>query len=186
MAVKLITPVSVQVLTKAIVKDRLKITVATAADDEIDRLIDQVRGACQDKTNRAVGAQTWQLAFDTWPEAIPLVLPPLVAVDWVKYYDADGVFQTLATDQYAVDDFREPGFIVPAANVTWPELLDTINAVRVQIQVGYTTATLPPALQLWMLANIGHFEKNRDNVEQLAERTIVDSLLDAHRIWPQL
>lgn len=187
MAVKLITPVSAQVLDLADVKARLRITDSND-DTVLNALISEVRGACQDKSNRGIGAQTWQIAVDAFPAAIPLILPPLIAVDWVKYYDPAGVLQTLASNQYAVDDFNEPGWIVPAANVTWPETLDTINAVRVQIQCGYTAGTLPPSLQLWMLANIGHFHANREVFTDAdrGQRTIVDSLLDAHRIWPCL
>ena len=186
MPAKLITAVATEVLTSAIVKDRLKITVATAADAEVARLISQMRDACQQKTNRGVGSQVWEIGLDEFPDAIPLILPPLISVDYVKYYDEDGVLQTLATNQYAVDDFSEPGFIVPAVDVTWPATYATVNAVRVRLTTGYVTATLPPALQLWMLANIGHFEKNRDTLGDKAERTIVDGLLDPFRIHPGL
>lgn len=183
MAVKLITAVSVQVLTAAETKARLKIT-DTAEDSVIDSLISEMRAACQSKTNRGIGAQTWQIAFDVFPSAIPLILSPLIVVDWVKYYDTLGVLQTLAADQYATDDFSEPGYIVPATDVTWPDTLDTINAVRVQIQCGFVAANLPPELRLWMLCNIGHFERNREvfTADDKGQRTIVDGMLDAHRI----
>ena len=180
---KLITAVSTQVLTAVETKARLKIT-DTAEDTVIDSLISEMRAACQSKTNRGVGAQTWELAFDTFPDAIQLILPPFIAVDWLKYYNSAGVLTTLASNQYTIDDFNEPGYIVEATDVTWPETYDTINAVRVQIQCGYVAANLPQELRLWMLANVGHFHRNREvfTADDKGQRTIVDGLLDAHRI----
>lgn len=181
---KLITPVATQVLLAADVKARLKIT-DTSEDAVIDALIAEVRAACQNKTKFAIGAQTWTMALDEFPEQIQLEHAPLIAVTGITYTDPDGNAQTLATDQYVVDDFRAPAWIVPAVNITWPATFNTVNAVRVTYQCGYTAATLPESLKLWMLANIGHFHANREifTADGGGDRTIVDGLLDSERRW---
>lgn len=184
MPLKLATPVSTQVLTLQEVKDRLKIT-DTSQDSVITSLITELRSACQKKTHYAIGAQSWVLALDAFPEQIQLAYPPLIAITSIQYYDPDGVLQTLPTNQYAIDDFNEPGWIVPASGVTWPSVDDTINAVRVTFQCGYVAANLPESLKLWMLANIGHFERNREvfSADDNGQCTIVDGLLDGNRLW---
>jgi uncharacterized phiE125 gp8 family phage protein len=118
----------------------------------IDGLIAEMRSACQNKTKFAIGAQSWTMALDAFPEQIQLEHAPLIAVTGITYYDPDGNVQTLASDQYVIDDFRTPAWIVPAVDVSWPDTLNTVNAVRISYQVGYTAANLPEALKLWMLA----------------------------------
>lgn len=181
---KLITPVSTQVLLAADVKARLKIT-DSSEDAVIDDLIAEMRSSCQNKTKFCIGAQTWSMGLDEFPEQIQLEHAPLIAVTGITYHDPEGNVQTLATDQYVVDDFRTPAWIVPAVDVSWPATLNTVNAVRVTYQVGYVAANLPEALKLWMLANIGHFHANREvfTAAGSGDRTIVDGLLDGERRW---
>lgn len=185
MSAKLVTDVATEVISAAEAKAWLKIT-DTSEDSVIDMLIAGVRAACQKKTKFAIGSQVWQMALDAFPEQIQLEHAPLISITSIQYYDSAGALQTLASDQYALDDFRDPAWIVPAVDVSWPDTYNTVNAVRVNYTVGYTAANIPRQLKLWMLSNIGHFHANREifsSAGLLDARTIVDGLLDGERRW---
>jgi uncharacterized phiE125 gp8 family phage protein len=179
---KMITDVATEVVTLEEVKNRLHI-LDNFSDSDLGVLIPALRGALQDKLQRAVGVQTWQLALDEFQDAIELPLPPLLSVVDIQYVDTTGVLRTLSSTEYAVDTFSEPGFVVP--KTSWPATYDTINAVLVKFTCGFSPSFLPPALKMWLFANIGHFHANREvfDANQTSDRTIVDGLLDTHRVF---
>ena len=70
--------------------------------------------------------------------------PPLVSVTHVKYYDADGVLQTLPATYYDVDTRRQPGVIWWDEDYTAPTLSDEANPLDAEIQI----TAQPPGKQL--------------------------------------
>lgn len=95
------------VLTKEEVKSRLFID-HNDDDAKIDGNIksaigymDGPKGVLQ----RCVGEQTWDQSFERFPSGrnvLQLALSPLISLTSIKYYDVDGVQQTLASDKYEV------------------------------------------------------------------------------------
>jgi uncharacterized phiE125 gp8 family phage protein len=92
---------------------------------------------------RALEEQTWEIGLDVFPcKEIRLPLGPLVSVTSVKYTDPAGLEQTVDPADYEVDARPVEGWIVPAADFSWPATMDTINAVRVRWVAG-TGCPLP-------------------------------------------
>lgn len=175
----------------------------TTQDDLIELLIAAMAEYAENLTGRAFVQRTLRLTLAGWPcvqtegyVGAGIVLPqaPLSEVLTVKYYDQDGVQQTLAADQYVVHSDREPALIVPAWQVTWPSTRALINAVEVNYIAGYAPvgspvgeaehqAGQPASVKLWMHARLATLYANR---EQLVASNLVkippafaDGLLDS-------
>jgi uncharacterized phiE125 gp8 family phage protein len=163
MALRLITAPATEPLSVAEAKKHLNVTHSD--DDEyISSLITAARMHIDGKDGilgRALVTQTWELVLDTFPDDILIPLPPLQSVAFVTYVDGDGVEQTLATDQYTVDNVSEPGWIVAGPN-GWPSTGDYINAVTVRFTAGYEVVPEPIKRALRLM--IGHFYENREDV----------------------
>lgn len=159
----------------------------TTADPHLTRLIVAARVTAERITRRALVTQTWALylpMFPGWEIAIPK--PPLQSVSSISYVDADGVTQTLATDQYLVDARSEPACIVPAYGLVWPVTRVQPNAVTVRFVCGYgAAAAVPAGIKNWMLMRIATLWRNRAAlsigqgiVQAELSTSFVDGLLD--------
>lgn len=120
---------------------------------------------------------------------IVIPLPPLQTVDSIKYYDTDGVQQTLSPSLYIVDNTSEPARVVPAVGMTWPSTQNRINAVEVRFTAGYdsTGVLLPSGVRAWMLLRIADLFENREAVVMgvrgtVEEHPFIDRLLDPYRV----
>lgn len=117
---------------------------------------------------------------------IVLPMPPLQTVDSIKYYDAMGVFQTLAPAAYLVDSMSQPARITPAYGTTWPATLNRANAVEITFTAG-STATVPFGVMVWMLQHVLDSYENREAI-LTGQRGAVeinpkfDRLLDPYRV----
>lgn len=129
-------PVTVQEAT-----DWARIT-ESSEDDLVDGLIRSARAHVEQLTGRALITQTWDLYCDEFPEQFDIPKPPLQSVSFIKYTDATGTVQTLASTEYTVDAKCEPGRIVPAYGKTWPSTQYVPNAVQVRFVAGYGPAAL--------------------------------------------
>lgn len=146
----------------------------TSLDTELTILIKGLTRDIEQRTGRSIINRTYQQILDTFPDAIQLYFPPISSVSWVKYYDADGVLQTLDPQDYQTDLTRE-GYIVAAPDVEWPETEDgRINAVMVQYVAGYgaDSTSTPDDFRLYMMAKITenyYPSKNSDWIERLID-----------------
>lgn len=131
---------------------------------------------------RALVTQTWNLTLRDWPVVsrrspdylarIPLPLPPLQSVTHVKYYDVDGVQQTLSTDLYRVmTGGTDGGWIEQATTATWPAVYDRPDAIEIRFVAGYgaTAADVPTPIRHAMLLAIGDQWANRGDAERPTE-----------------
>lgn len=144
-----------------------------AEDTLIESLIKAFRSSIDGKDgwlNRALITQTWDLHLDRFPAdsrtPIQIPLPPLQSVTHVKYYDADGILQTLSSANYFVDSVSEPARLFPAYNLSWPTTRERPNAVNVRFVAGYGAAagSIPEAIRQAGLLQIGHWYANRESV----------------------
>jgi len=121
------------------VKEHMRVTIA---DDDaqiagyIDGAIASLDGP-KGLIKRALVTQTWRLHLDGFYREIVLPLPPLQSVTHIKYYDLDGVQQTLSSSVYTVDANREPGRISLAYDESWPPTYHIRNAVEIEFIAGY-------------------------------------------------
>ena len=139
--------------------------------DEDPILTTYIRGARQlieERTSRALVTQTWKLEQDWFTDEIWLPrAAPLQSVTSVKYYDIDGVQQTLATSVYRVDTTSTPGRIVPKPGQSWPSVQsERGQAVEVIYVCGWSNAdSVPEALRIGVLLLVDHLYENRSAVQ---------------------
>lgn len=106
----------------------------TLRDSVVELRITAARRMAEEFTRKAILSQTWELYADRFGPYFDLKMN-LQEVVSVKYLDADGIQQTLATDQYIVDPVH--GCIYPAHNVSWPTVRRQYNAVIIEHIAGY-------------------------------------------------
>jgi len=145
-------------------------------DAEIVRAIRTYTTEAETETNRFIMEQTWELTLDAFPasRSIKLQKPPLLAVESVKFYDVDGIQQTLDPQDYQVDHKTEPGYIVLKPGRAWPATAQMIGAVEVRFRCGYGSdpAQVPDGISGFVLARVQeHFQTGgnptNENIKRL-------------------
>ncbi|MCB4811692.1 hypothetical protein LG204_10235 [Methylovorus menthalis] len=190
MGLKQITAPAVEPITLADIKSRVNMDDdITEKDADIEQLlIPAARAQAESRTGRAMITQTLQLTLDCFPRAaIRLLKPQLQSVDWIKYLDADGVIQTLATSDYLVVNDELYGYVVPAYGKSWPVARHQVNAISIQYVAGYGSAPeqVPADLRLWMMMAVATWLNNPEalitgiTVSELP-RDFCQALLDSH------
>jgi uncharacterized phiE125 gp8 family phage protein len=178
MAERLITPPSALAVSLDAARRVARVS-GTSLDAE---LTDKIQGFTEDAehaTARAFVQQTWAVFLDAFPDAIKLPKSPLISVDHVKFYDADGVLQTLDPQDYLVDDKSEPGWVVPAPGLAWPATATRINAVEVQFVCGYgqSDQSVPASIKQYILGMLENEYYPNANAQFLGR------LLDREKVY---
>lgn len=166
----LITAPAAEPVSAAEAKAQLRVDHA-AEDALISSQVVAARGHVERLTARQLITATWELRLDSFPAdtcAIRIPKPPLQQVVSVKYVDADGVLQTLASTEYVVD--APVGPTAPWGRLwleylkTWPTVRDERNAVRIQFKAGYgdAGAAVPQELRNAILLKVGALYANRE------------------------
>src|SRR5262245_425152 len=196
MALRRIVAPTVEPLTLAEVKEHLRVD-HNASDSIIEAYIAAATSYVDGEfgvLGRALVTQTWELVIDHFPvHEIKIPLPPLQSVTSIKYDDPDGFEQTLATDQYYVDDASEPAWVVPVVG-GWPTaVLQAVNSVRIRYVAGYDPTTdsppdlagnVPQAIKQAMLLLIGNFHEHREqNIVGLTTMTLPFAAQNLLRPW---
>jgi uncharacterized phiE125 gp8 family phage protein len=193
MAVRVVTPPSVEPITLDEAHDWIRDDGDSANDGVLGLLIKAMREYAETLTGRAFVQRTLELSCGAfwWNARCPLVLPypPLVSVESVKYLDVDGEERTLGVDVYTVDADNDPGRIFLAYQRTWPATRCAHNAVRVRYVAGFPPvaadyrANIPACVKLWMHTRLATLFENREQLvvgESIADipRDFADGLLD--------
>jgi len=177
MPLKLITAPPVLPVTVAEAKRAIRAEEFDDDDTYIEALIrvatdylDGPNGILQ----RALVQQTWDLYLDSFPSnEIRIPLSPLREVVHIKYDDDNGDEQTVSTADYTVDTIRQPGWVLPSQEASWPTTFNGVNAVRVRFTAGYEpssdspsdlTAGVPPQIKQWILLNVGLHYAQREPI----------------------
>jgi uncharacterized phiE125 gp8 family phage protein len=189
LTLKLITAPAAEPVLLADAKAHLRVTDSTE-DALIGILITAAREAAEARTGRRLITQTWELQLDAFPSAeIEIPVQPVASITSVQYVDTAGTLQTLAADQYTLDEETLlSAWVLPADGVTWPATRDVADALRVRFVAGYGAAgtAVPASIRQWMLIAIGSMYSQRESTAggQLAEvpRDFVHGLLDAYVI----
>ena len=191
MALKLITAASTFPITLDDAK--LHCRVDTAADDAlINALITAATELAEQKTGRALMAQTWELTLDAFPEAFELTRVPVQSVTSLKYYDTSGVQQTLSNALYALygsDDYGY-GCVAPVYDGTWPTARAQTDAVALRYVAGYAdAASVPEGIKQWIRLMVSTMYENRETeayssraVSTTVQMRFVDGLLDRYTV----
>lgn len=114
-------------------------------DSRISSYIKAGREEAEAYIKGSIMEQTWRLTGATFPcEYIELPNGPIIQIESVKYYDTDGVQQTLAVDvgyQPFLDD--EPPRLYPPVNGAWPAVQARQGAIDIQYTAGYRSTGSP-------------------------------------------
>lgn len=190
MPTKVITAPTYEPISVADVAEYLRVDDLAADQDLLENLITAARQYLEQHLNRPLATQTLEEALTGW--ANPIVLDSsLQSVTSIKYIDVNGAEQTLASNQYLVDTYAEPAQITPAYNVTYPELYDVPNNVKVRYVAGYTsggspdTNPLPKPIRFAMMLVIGDLYANREAAVTGTTYTVnptVQNLLQFYRL----
>lgn len=191
MTLRIHTPPAAEPVTVDEIKLAGRIT-GTALDARITDLIPAARRKAEGLTGRALITQTWELVLDAFPcNEIEVGLLPIQSVASVKYFDTDGVLQTIDAADYVLDVDTLPGWLLPAYGVSWPATRCVAQAVTVRFVAGYgnTGADVPAELREWItvqvLAAIEHPTRlSHGNIIQELPRGFADALLDDYCIRP--
>ncbi|NSW92315.1 MAG: phage head-tail connector protein [Firmicutes bacterium] len=164
MALKLITPPSIEPITLEEAKAHIRVD---GADEDIliTSLITTAREYCESFQNRAYITQVWELILDAFPASpFNIPRPPLQSVDSIKYTDSDGLETTFDSTNYIVDTDSEPGRVALATGIVWPSMtLKSIGGVKIRFTAGYgDAAAVPMMIKQAMLLLIGHWYENRE------------------------
>ena len=163
-AFKVVTPATSNPITLTEAKTHLKVDT-TADDTFITNLIRSATSSAQEYTNRFFIATTIQQVGDKWEDISNLFKSPLLSVTNIKYVDTSGSEQTLNTDIYFVDDVNKPARIGLKPNQSFPEIIDRLNAVKVNYVVGNESADdVDEAIKQALLLTIGNWYQNRQAV----------------------
>lgn len=190
MPTKVITASTYEPISVADVAEYLRVDDLAVDQDLLENLITAARQYLEQHLNRPLAIQTLEEALTGW--ANPIVLDSsLQSVTSIKYIDINGAEQTLASNQYLVDTYAEPAQITPAYNVTYPELYDVPNNVKVRYVAGYTsggspdTNPLPKPIRFAMMLVIGDLYANREAAVTGTTYTVnptVQNLLQFYRL----
>lgn len=189
MATKIITAPTFEPLSVADVSEYLRLDDSPTDTLLISALITAARQHLENYLNRFIAEQTVELALTGWKDKIELSAP-LQSVTSIKYLDENGAEQTLASNQYIVDTYSEPAAIYPAYNVTFPNLYDQENNVKIRYVVGFTSGgspdsnPLPDPLKFAMMLIIGDLYANREASGEKAYQVnpTVQNLLQFYRL----
>lgn len=192
MSLTIVTPPAEEPVSLTEAKNHLRVDLSDD-DSLISALIVAAREHAEAITRRAFITQTLKLSLDAFPAnngPIYVPMPPLQSVNSLKYFDTDGVEQTLNEGKdYLVDNESEPGRITPAPDTGWPATQNRPNAVSVEFVAGFGDASkVPQGIKQAILLMVGHWYENREAVTMQGNNAgelpmAVDSLLMMHRIW---
>lgn len=132
------TPPTELPVTLGEAKKHLEIAEAiTYHDDQLLRLIKAATQQALVRSGRQLLTASYRLTLDDFPTGrIALPFPPLQSVTSIKYYDADGVQQTLATSVYKALTDREPGEIALKYGQSWPTVYGEDDVVEIVYAAG--------------------------------------------------
>jgi len=142
------------------------------SDDDllIQTKILAVRQMVERNFDLALITQTWTMYLDWLPTyCIEIWKRPVQKVNSVKYLDADGVSQTLASNQYDVDVNARPPRITPAINASWPYVQPRPAAVAVEFDAGYgdKPSDVPPNVVQYLLFKVADLYEYRESYSDL-------------------
>lgn len=154
-------------ITLAEAKAHLRVEFSTE-DSLITSLIVAARQIVEQYTGIGLISQTITEYYDTfpiyYPKFIRLSVGNVVSVTTLKYYDTGGTLQTWSTDNYVLDATIYPARIGRKENITYPQVLNELNAVEVTYIVGWSSASeVPELIKSAMYLILADLYENRED-----------------------
>lgn len=137
----------------------------TGQDELIAGLVKAARLTVEAASRRILISQGWRVMMDRWPAdgTVELPLSPLIAVEGITIFDADGLAAAVPESAIAADLSREPPLIVVSAP---PVPGKARNGIAIDLRAGYgaTPDDVPATLKLAIEILVAHWFENRGDV----------------------
>lgn len=180
---RVVKPPAAEPILLGDVRTHLRLIPGDMEEDDaiLTPLIPAAREFCENTTGRALAPQT----IAAWPDAgagsIRLPRPPLIALEGVNIFYADGTGESLAPSSVLLDEV-DGILTLPAINAP----LRSVNPIEIRYRAGYEK--LPFTLRQALLLLIGHWYENRSTVEVGAIASIevtmtLQTLLNQYKVW---
>lgn len=118
-------------------------------------------------TRRMLIEQGWRVYLDAWPRKRIVTIPvaPLLAVDAVTVYDADGNPVTVSSDDYEVDAISVPGRLFVATPAP-ARVGRAANGIEIDVTAGYGASSIdvPSPLRQAIMMLVAHWYEHRGAV----------------------
>lgn len=142
----------------------------------------------QQRLDKQFCTATLRLSMDAFPtatrhnteSAIYVPRAPLQSVSSISYVASDGTATTMASTDYVVDTYSQPGRITPRYGDVWPTPREQVNAVTVTFAAGYGTAyQVPDTIRQWVLNRAALAYRVRESAADMEFKDVpyLDSLL---------
>lgn len=159
-------------------QEYLRIDVTeTEFDNEITSFIAASRSEIEALTSTRMITQTVNISGAHFASLAAMPIGPIQSVASVKYVDLTGTEQTIDSDDYELVVAGLTARIVPSFNANWPVAAIRVDAVRVQLVVGYGDAgsDLPRDIRFALLRAI-RAKFDHEDIDLSAH-------LVNHRLW---
>jgi uncharacterized phiE125 gp8 family phage protein len=151
---------------------------------DIESRIARAREYVEEQTGRSIVTQSWKLFRDQWPHChdryprtIFLERSPVVSVESVKYYPADGSPQVeLDTSVYGEFLAAQPGQIYLVSSQQWPQVACRPDAIEISFTAGIDDVdTVPEKVKNAVLLKIKEgYDSEFSDADQRALRTLIE------------
>lgn len=156
-------------------------------EDLIVSLIASATSEAEHYMGRALMPQKWVLFEDCFSSSINLQMPPVTAIDSIKYVDTTGTLLTLSASVYQlVNSSQYTARVVPAYGQTYPTTRAQPDAVQILFSCGYASAALVPTpIKDWIKQRVVTLFENRGEVYEgkVQKVDFALSLLDRYKAW---
>ena len=149
---------------------KAQVRVLEADDDAlIQGLLDSAVGyldGADGILGRCLVTQTWQQEFAAWGIGLRLPFPDVIGIT-IRYFDADGVLQVLASGEYELVEDDKGARLRWKDSFSAPALApDMALPIRVEVTAGFGAASdVPEPLKLSIKLLAAHWYENREAVQ---------------------
>lgn len=187
----LISPPDGEPITRDEAKTHLRVELEHyEEDDYINSLITAARQEIETESDNIFKRQVWELSLDCFPYCeILLRKHPVLDVDEITYYDADGAVQTLSSSLYQTDLTGHFARVLPAPGQSWPSVQSgRAGAVKVRFTAGHedTPGGIPGDLIHALKLRVANKYEDREDerIGVVAQRVVdaSDRLIARHRV----
>ena len=188
MALSLVTAPTSEPVSLGEQKTHLRVD-GTEDDAYIAACITAARTYIEGQTKRSIMSQTWDYGIDyCFPvkygtHRIDFPLNPIAdqaspETITITYVDTNGASQSLASTQFQIVNRAHGSFIVPAYNITWPEVRSQPDAITLRFVSG-NSDFVPVDLKHAVKILATQFYEERDTAATANE--VVEALISPYR-----
>lgn len=166
MTAALITSPALEPVTLADAKAHLRLD-SDDDDQLLTAAIVAARVHVEALTRRLLIEQGWRVYLDRWPKKriVTLVPAPLISVDAVTVYDANGDPSVVDADDYEVDTVAVPGRLVLSGSAP-VAVGKAVNGIEIDVTAGYgpSSVDVPAPLRQAIVRLVAHWYEHRGAV----------------------